>query len=390
MIKVFLKIDNIACAGFKVNGLSVLQRNILSLQQQGFAVFLDHSHCSPHLPEGVQGVSAKHFYQTTPAFLNLRADVQYSLGFFSEIKTAIEKNLSASLVFENQTRFPVQWVVSSDPHVRIVSLKSQFILPENEAEKNRIQTLEKVLFAEILKNTEGWIAKSINKKISFPISRWLVRTPVTPNQITFVCFVIGVLGCLMLLSLSWSTRVLGALLIQLSSILDGCDGEVARLKLKHSKIGAWMDTISDDVINNAMFVCLFLGLYWQTGNTLVLNYGVATSLASFWVSFALYKFLVKNNTPNAAHFRLSWDTGQAIQTDGLFNKIKPVLKRDFFIFVAMILIVFDQRETLLVLGSSVWGAFFLYLASTLFEIFKKPNRIVAPEISQIETGGVIS
>ena len=43
--------------------------------------------------------------------------------------------------------------------------------------------------------------------------------------------------------------VLGSLLVQLQSILDGCDGEIARLKFKSSKVGEWLDNILDDQVN---------------------------------------------------------------------------------------------------------------------------------------------
>ena len=39
--------------------------------------------------------------------------------------------------------------------------------------------------------------------------------------------------------------LLGGLLAQLSSILDGCDGEIARLKLLESKFGEFFDRVLD-------------------------------------------------------------------------------------------------------------------------------------------------
>jgi len=63
---------------------------------------------------------------------------------------------------------------------------------------------------------------------------------------TVVANVIGALGVVLVFQGTWATLALGALLVQLQSILDGCDGEIARLKFKSSKIGEWLDNVLDD------------------------------------------------------------------------------------------------------------------------------------------------
>lgn len=273
-----------------------------------------------------------------------RDDVQYTAHFFQKIK--------------------------QQPHA--IPLEDDFLdVPQILATRGVQATqkiLEKKLFEEIFVNTQGWIARAINKKISFFLTRFLVKTPWTPNQITAVNFFLGAWGCVLLISPHWTTRVFGAFLIQMNSILDGCDGEVARLKVLGSKLGAWLDTIADDVLNNLMLLCLVWGVFAQTQNPLILRFGLATACASMGVSFFIYRYLLKHNTQNAAHFRLSWesaDTGTGNKT--WFDFVKPVLKRDFFIFISFVLIAFDQRMILIALFLPIWGAFFLYLASYFYE-----------------------
>ena len=235
--------------------------------------------------------------------------------------------------------------------------------------------LEDKLFAEIFAGAQGWITRGLNKKISFFLTRFLVKTRVTPNQITAVNFVLGAGGCFLLLSTHWAVRVFGAFLIQMNSVLDGCDGEVARLKVQGSKLGAWLDTITDDVLNNLMLLCLVLGVYWQTQNTFILQFGLATACASAGVSFFIYRYLLTHNTQNAAHFRLSWErsSGGKAPQKTWFDAVKPILKRDFFIFVAFVLVLLDQRTVLIALFLPVWGAFFLYLASYVHGLFPRPS-----------------
>ena len=90
---------------------------------------------------------------------------------------------------------------------------------------------------------------SISKYINRPISKWITSKitdyPLTPNQISIVVFFISVFSGLIISIEGYFFLLLGALLAQLSSILDGCDGEIARLKLLESKFGEFFDRVLD-------------------------------------------------------------------------------------------------------------------------------------------------
>ncbi len=58
-------------------------------------------------------------------------------------------------------------------------------------------------------------------------------------------FIVGLFGALIFYFGDYIFLVIGGLLVQLSSIIDGCDGEVARLKLIESKYGGWFDAVMD-------------------------------------------------------------------------------------------------------------------------------------------------
>ncbi len=92
---------------------------------------------------------------------------------------------------------------------------------------------------------DGFVSQYLNRPISRTVSKVLSRTSVSPNQISVVCFLLGLLGAGALAVTNAWAWVVGGLLIQLSSILDGCDGEIARIKHLHSSRGAWLDTMLD-------------------------------------------------------------------------------------------------------------------------------------------------
>ena len=92
---------------------------------------------------------------------------------------------------------------------------------------------------------DGFVSQYLNRPISRAVSKVLSRTSVSPNQISVVCFLLGLLGAGALAVTNAWVWVVGGLLIQLASILDGCDGEIARIKHLHSSRGAWLDTMLD-------------------------------------------------------------------------------------------------------------------------------------------------
>lgn len=108
---------------------------------------------------------------------------------------------------------------------------------------------EDALFRALRKRVDGPVSRYLNRPISIFLTRRLVRTGVTPNQMTVVANAIGVLGIVLVFQATWLSVVLGAALVQAQSILDGCDGELARLKLQSSRLGEWLDNVLDDHVN---------------------------------------------------------------------------------------------------------------------------------------------
>lgn len=206
---------------------------------------------------------------------------------------------------------------------------------------------QEAFLAKIRRETPGLVARTLNKPISFAITRRLVGTFVTPNQITVVNLGIALVAVWCLASRSYPTRALGAILMQLSSILDGCDGEVARLKDQCSKLGAWLDTVSDDLTNNLFFLGIMIGLWRGTENGWYLGGGIEVLLASLGMTAIIYHYLITiAHSANATHFKLAWerDEGEKKAPDKFYEQfLKQLLKRDFFIFFIAVCVLLDVR-----------------------------------------------
>jgi len=88
----------------------------------------------------------------------------------------------------------------------------------------------------------GYVSRHINRKISEPVARLLAKTKVTPNQVTWMAFGIALMS---FFSFILGQNIIAGLLVQLSSIVDGIDGSLARLKGMTSEFGGFLDSVLD-------------------------------------------------------------------------------------------------------------------------------------------------
>src|ERR1035438_198233 len=125
------------------------------------------------------------------------------------------------------------------------------------------------------KDTDGFFARHFDRKISGAISRQLVKTPITPNQITIFVTLLGVGAGYLMSQRGYLTKVEGSLVFLLTSILDGCDGEVARAKQMTSRMAGWLDLWGENVVHVSVFYGLGLGIFQDTEQLIYLKLGWA-------------------------------------------------------------------------------------------------------------------
>jgi phosphatidylglycerophosphate synthase len=152
------------------------------------------------------------------------------------------------------------------------------------------QTLRRAAF----KPTDAKLAR-FNRRISLPISIALLRTPMTANMMSLFVLALGMLSAWLFSRGEYVTGMIGGVLSLAASILDGCDGEIARLKYQESALGCWLETIGDYSYYLAIFVGLSIGAVEQTGQTVFLPIG-GLGLAGTVLSFVLLIFLRRRIT----------------------------------------------------------------------------------------------
>jgi 1L-myo-inositol 1-phosphate cytidylyltransferase / CDP-L-myo-inositol myo-inositolphosphotransferase len=111
------------------------------------------------------------------------------------------------------------------------------------------------------KPQDGFISRFLNRPISRRITRFLLKFPIHPSAWTISIFVLPLIACVFLVRGDYVSIVIGAAIFQAFSILDGCDGEIARAKNLESKFGERLDYFSDFVASLLYVLALGLGLH---------------------------------------------------------------------------------------------------------------------------------
>lgn len=123
------------------------------------------------------------------------------------------------------------------------------------------------LRARFVKRQDVWISRLLYSRFSIPIVWLLIRTSVTPNQVTWMSGVLG-LAAVAGIANPWADpwlMVAGLLLLQASFVLDHVDGQLARAKRMGSKGGVFLDGfVMEILVHLALSLALPLAVYWQT------------------------------------------------------------------------------------------------------------------------------
>jgi len=180
---------------------------------------------------------------------------------------------------------------------------------------------------------DGFVSRYLNRPVSRQISKILVRTPINPTGISLLSFAVGIIGAIMFCLGGYIWTILAGLVIQLSSIVDGCDGEIARLRFQSSKFGGWFDTILDRYADTAIVAGVSFG-YWH-----------AHPYSAVWLGaiFALTGFIMASYVKKEFMIRY-----QSKPPGGLLGTL---IKRDLRIFAIMLgAIVNLPYEAMLLVG----------------------------------------
>jgi len=246
-----------------------------------------------------------------------------------------------------------------DGHVRVLSTetnRSHWYQDVRDAAD--VKVAESKLFNSLKGEFEGFVDRFFNRKVSHWFTRIFLAAGLSPNIITILATLVGLVAAASFGVGTYSTGIIAALLFQLAAIIDCCDGEVARLTFTESPFGAWLDITMDNVVHMAIFAGIAVGSYLRMagndGAWIPLALGSAAVVGnglSFWLVTRAQKVKSSNG----------WKTPvQAAWSDFM---LKNVASRDFSVVVLIFAVIgkLDWFLGMAAMGSVVFSLLMLWV-----------------------------
>ena len=210
--------------------------------------------------------------------------------------------------------------------MKCMSLEDNFWIDVDD--KSDRKNAELLICNKLKKNTDGPVSQILNRPISLRITKVLLKTGITPNQITIFSTIMGLVGASFFFSGEYFYLILGGIIIHIHSIVDGCDGEVARLKLRQSKYGGWLDSVLDRYVDAAIILGLVYGYWSINGDITIWVIGFVTLIGSFLNSYTSDKYdsIFKDKSmKKSSKFRMGRDVRLLIITIGALTNQIPII-----------------------------------------------------------------
>ena len=199
----------------------------------------------------------------------------------------------------------------------------------------------------------GLVAKYLNRPFSIRMTRRIIKYKfVTPNFVTIFDFCVGLFGLSLFLIPSYWAAVIGAVIMHFNSIVDGVDGEVARLRHQSSKMGANLDSFSDETLGALLYVVTGYHItimggpgWWPYGSEWFFYIGLFTGIISY--TYAMVNFHSRRKKGGIG-FYYWWDLNKPVKVlsrkPTLMFYLKRLLWRDSILFIFMLVTIFNVQE----------------------------------------------
>ena len=175
---------------------------------------------------------------------------------------------------------------------------------------------------------------------------FLERNYFTPNSITLLSFILGVIACLLFLQGTYILGIIGSLFLIDCFILDYVDGFVARKKNLKTKLEHYLDLLNDWLVSCLFFVCLGIAVSKTQNSNIFFWMGIATAVGGTINFLIVSYFNQQNNSPKIKQ--------QQSQQHSLWEKILYIFREECksdFCFIVLFMALINQLWILLPLGA---------------------------------------
>lgn len=225
-----------------------------------------------------------------------------------------------------------------------------------------IPAAEKWLANSLGKSQDGWVARHLDRRISTAITRRLLHLPIQPMHATIGAFVFALAGCALLVRGDYVSVLLGAVLFYGFSILDGCDGEIARAKYLDSRAGARLDFVIDTIANVLFVISLGAGLnaMWREQHLLLEGIVTGALIVASEVMMTVgasnpeqHQTEARHSGIYARHTQMLGHSGALAFAEGAVRLIVQLTKRDVAWLAFVLLAALNEPQWILHLSCAV-------------------------------------
>lgn len=236
---------------------------------------------------------------------------------------------------------------------------------------------KEMIFSNVGKTATGWIAVNINGRFSLPLSRQLIKTPLTPNMISVLINVIGIMAGPFF---ALGHPVIGAICMQIATVLDRCDGEVARIKLMETKKGQWVDTVSDQVSMLSFYIGLPIGYYAINNSGWIVGLGIMNVFFFlFFIAWSFY-FLIKYTDSGSLVSYMKVDNFIDTEKTSFMRKfisfLRPLGRRNFYSMAFLVMAIFGGYPVVFFFATVAITFFFIHVLEDILKLSKIKKKEV--------------
>jgi phosphatidylglycerophosphate synthase len=209
------------------------------------------------------------------------------------------------------------------------------------------------VFHDAQPETVGIVDRLLNRKIALRLTQLLlVHLPAAPSLLTLIAGFVGVYGALMVAVGTPASVFTGFLTLEGFAILDGCAGELARVRLHQTALGAWLDTVVGDFVNVLMILAVGFALWRHGGTYLDMKMALAAAAMTLFYVVVSYRELMRQGEGDVMKLRWWFAYGQKLKdvSGAGSSSIRGMMllgRRDFVIVLSLGLAYFDQLPIVL-------------------------------------------
>ena len=200
-----------------------------------------------------------------------------------------------------------------------------------------------------------------SKFFSIYITKILLYTKITANQLNLIMFLIALIGIYLISIANFKFTIIGIIILHLEALLDAVDGEIARYQKKASPMGYFIDTLTHSAIHPLIFMAITINIYKSNPSILVVTFGflgsifmILSDIVSVLKHEAVFMQIIKSEQSNHNQIiekkKINQNNQQAKSSSfkKVYKELNPILKYYVFLFALLFAGVFNQLYLLLI------------------------------------------